>query len=93
MPTDGFTEQQKQEWVKWLEMFSPIAFLESFLRTSHGAISTCQYCAEEIRLDILEGGGVADWKTTDGDYGCPYSPETTADGTGSHLPEGVKRQA
>ena len=30
---------------------------------------------------------VPDWKTEDGDYGCGESPETCAEGTGSHMPE------
>lgn len=37
-------------------------------------------------LDIVEGGGVPDWRTDDGDYGCGDSPETNDEGTGGHYP-------
>lgn len=35
---------------------------------------------------IAEGGGIPDWRTADGDYGCDNSPDTSEDGTGGHMP-------
>jgi hypothetical protein len=35
------------------------------------------------------GGGVPDWSTEKGDFGCDESPYTHEDGTGGHMP--VKR--
>jgi hypothetical protein len=79
-------EKEKTQWVAWLAKYGADKFLESFLRNAHGAESTCTHCDAEIYLDLLEGGGVADWKTEDGDYGCYDSPDTTSEGCGSHIP-------
>lgn len=85
-----FTEEDKEAWVKWLQAYGLRRFLDSFMRTAHGAISHCVYCLEPIHLDLLEGGGVADWKTESGDYGCVKSPQTNEEGTGSHKAWGVE---
>lgn len=78
--------QEKREWVKWLESYGLDKFFDAFLANTQGAQSTCIHCREKIYLDIVEGGGVPDWKTEDGDYGCADSPETSEQGTGSHMP-------
>jgi hypothetical protein len=44
------------------------------------------YCKQSVYLDIAEGGGVPDWRTDGGDYGCVDSPDSTDDGTGGHFP-------
>lgn len=88
--TETFSEATKEKWVKWLEWYGARKFLDAFLRTAHGAESTCVQCGEPIFLDLLEGGGVADWKTEDGDYGCPDSPLNDEDGTGGHVARGTR---
>ena len=80
------TPDNRRQWLKWLEVYGADKFLEAFMQNAHGTESRCQYCHELIYLDLLEGGGVADWKTVDGDYGCYLSPDTCEEGTGSHLP-------
>lgn len=87
------TAENKEGWVKWLETFGARRFLDAFMETAHGAESLCVYCHEPIYLDLLEGGGVADWRTQDGDYGCGDSPDTTDEGTGSHKARGTKGEA
>ena len=84
------SEAEKQSWVKWLEGYGAINFLEAFLLNVEGAKSTCRHCGEKIYVDVMIGGGVADWSTEDGDFGCPDSPDTNDDGTGGHEP--VKRR-
>ena len=81
--------KEKREWIAWLKSYGPGKFYDAFVRTAQGAKSQCQYCHQDIFLDIVEGGGVADWKTEDGDYGCDRSPEATAEACGSHLPEKI----
>ena len=81
-------EKQKWQWVEWLNEYGADKFYEVFVKVAQGAESKCQYCNEPIYLDIVEGGGVTDWKLADGDYGCEKSPETCEEGTGSH--EAVK---
>jgi hypothetical protein len=56
-------------WVKWFEGYGARRFLESFLRNAHGAQSQCRYCSSAIYLDLLEGCGVADWRTVRGIMG------------------------
>lgn len=68
------------KWVKWLAEYGPEKFYDSFMRTAQDAQSECVSCGHFIYLDIREGGGVPDWRTTDGDYGCVDSL------TGSHSP-------
>ena len=84
------TKAQKASWVKWLNTYGTDKFLDSFLRTVEHAQSTCQYCKQHIYVDVLIGGGVPDWSTLDGDFGCFYSPDTTTKGTGGHMP--IKRK-
>lgn len=79
-----------EAWAKWIEGYGAEKFLESFLNHAQGAISVCVYCHEEIALDIIEGGGVADWGMN-GDYGCSESPDTSEEGTGGHKARGAKR--
>ena len=81
------TKADKDSWVKWLEHYGIDKFFDAFVRNAQDAQSTCVHCRESIYLDIVEGGGVPDWKTSDGDYGCIDSPETCEEGTGSHFPE------
>lgn len=79
-------EKEKASWLNWLKSYTPKKFLESFLRNVEGAQSTCQYCHEPIYVDVLIGGGVPDWSTAEGDFGCEKSPETCEEGVGSHMP-------
>lgn len=81
------TNKQKDEWVRWLDTYGSRNLLESFLRNVENAESTCVYCGQKIYVDVLIGGGVPDWSTKDGDFGCLYSPETTTEGTGGHMPK------
>jgi hypothetical protein len=80
------TTKAMREWVSWLTGYGLLKFCKAFVRNAQGAQSTCRHCHEHIYLDILEGGGVTDWKTKDGDYGCHESPDTCTEGTGSHMP-------
>ena len=84
------TEKERTEWVRWFETYGTRKFLDSFLHNVEGAESTCQYCNRPIYVDVLIGGGVPDWSTEDGDFGCERSPETTDEGTGGHMP--IKRR-
>ena len=84
------TPEEKQRWIAWLENYGIDKFFDAFLSNAQGAESICIYCDQPIYLDIVEGGGVPDWKTEDGDYGCIDSPETSEQGTGSHMPKGVQ---
>lgn len=76
--------------MKWLEGFGARRFLDAFLANAHDAESTCVRCGEPIYLDLLEGCGVADWRTHGGDYGCGGNVlERDADGVagvGGHTP-------
>lgn len=78
---------EKEKWVKWLEKYGAERFLDAFLQNVEGAESRCAYCGQPIYVDVLIGGGVADWSTEDGDFGCWRSPDTCDEGTGSHMPE------
>jgi hypothetical protein len=83
------TAEQKAAWVAWLATYGPDKFFDAFVATAQNAQSTCKHCGEPIYLDIVEGGGVPDWGSLDNhglDYGCPKSPDTTADATGGHVP-------
>lgn len=77
---------ERADWIRWLDFYGAGAFYDAFLRDAQGAESTCTQCGSLIYLDIREGGGIADWQTRRGDYGCNESPDTTEDGVGSHLP-------
>ena len=76
-------------WVSWLKKYGARKYLESFLHNVEGARGTCRHCHQEIFVDVLIGGGVPDWSTKDGDFGCDRSPETCSEGTGGHMP--IKR--
>lgn len=78
--------ESQEAWVKWLKGYSPKAFLKVFLDVAQDAEGTCVNCYEKIYLDIIEGGGVPDWRTSDGDYGCARSPDSTHEEQGSHTP-------
>lgn len=80
------TQEAKQQWLEWLDEHGAEDFLDAFLRDVEGAESTCIHCGEKIYVDVMIGGGVADWSTHDGDFGCPNSPETNDEGTGGHTP-------
>jgi len=77
----------KREWVKWVEWYGTERFLNHFLRNVEGAKGCCIQCKQDIYVDVLIGGGIADWSTEDGDFGCHNSPETTDEGMGGHMPE------
>ena len=85
-----YTKAQKQSWVDWLTGYGLLKFLNSFLHNVEGAQSTCRHCGETIYVDVMVGGGVPDWSTEDGDFGCPNSPDTNDEGTGGHMP--IKRK-
>jgi len=78
--------QDKRSWLKWLETYGADKFLDAFLESVEGAESTCVHCKEKIYVDVLIGGGVPDWSTESGDFGCDKSPDTSEDGTGGHVP-------
>jgi hypothetical protein len=78
--------KDKAAWVAWLQTYGADKFYAAFMANAQDAESRCVYCREPIYLDIREGGGVPDWRTDDGDYGCVESPDTCDEGTGSHTP-------
>jgi hypothetical protein len=80
------TKTAKQSWLKWLQMYTAEKFLDSFLANVENAEGTCTYCGEKIYVDVLVGGGVPDWSTECGDFGCGNSPDTTDEGCGGHMP-------
>ena len=79
-------EKSKRDWCAWLKSYGIKKFLNHFIVNAHGAEGACKNCQQKIYLDLLEGGGVADWKTKGGDYGCDQSPDTCPDGVGGHMP-------
>lgn len=76
----------REQWGKWLRGYGAEKFYDAFMENAQGARSQCIQCDKDIYLDIAEGGGVTDWRTADGDYGCFESPETSEEGTGPHMP-------
>ncbi len=74
--------KQGQSWTKWLERYGIERFYRSFIRNAQNAESVCVHCRQPIYLDIAEGGGVPDWCTAGGDYGCS---SRTGDND-SHMP-------
>lgn len=80
-------ENDVRDWCAWFKKYGVKKFAESLLANVQGAESICTLCGQQIYLDFFEGGGVGDWKTADGDYGCLESPETSEEGTGSHVPK------
>lgn len=85
-----YTKSQKQSWVSWLTNYGLMKFLNAFLSNVEGAESTCRHCHQKIYVDVMVGGGVPDWSTKDGDFGCHESPDTNDEGCGGHEP--VKRR-
>ncbi len=79
----------RRQWAQWLRGYTAEKLFDSILYNLQGAESECVYCHQPIYCDIVEGGGVPDWKLSDGDYGCDKSPETCEDGCGGHMPQGV----
>lgn len=77
---------KKKQWVKWLKSYGPDRFFDAFMHNVEGAQSVCSQCRQRIYVDISEGGGIADWSTEDGDFGCNKSPDTNDEGVGSHMP-------
>lgn len=82
-------KKAKRDWLLWFKSYGAEKFLKSFLWNVEGAQSVCRHCGETIYVDVLIGGGVPDWSTEDGDFGCIESPDTNSEGTGGHMP--VKR--
>jgi len=64
------TDKAKADWLTWLQSYGVDKFYDAFLRSAQGAQGSCVHCGMHIYLDIVEGGGVPDWKSEDGDYGC-----------------------
>jgi hypothetical protein len=84
------TKAEKRAWLKWLEGYGAPMFLEAFLRTVENVESECVYCHEKIYVDVLIGGGVPDWSTEDGDFGCVYNPDNSVnmdEGVCGHAPK------
>lgn len=79
-------DSTRESWAAWLLSYGADKFFDSFLKTAQGAESQCVNCHQPIYLDIVVGGGVPDWGTEDGDFGCGRSPDTNDEGTGSHVP-------
>lgn len=79
-----YKNEEIERWVRWLDNHGGRLFLEHFLNDAQNARGTCKFCSDYIYLDVIEGGGIADWRTSDGDYGCEMSPETSRDSLGSH---------
>lgn len=73
-------------WVKWLSHYGAGEFYQAFARIAQDAESTCIHCGKKIYLDIREGGGIPDWRTADGDYGCPVGPLANPDRNDDHRP-------
>lgn len=80
-------DEKRQEWVLWLFDYGPGKFYDAFVRTAQYARGLCEHCGESIYLDVVEGGGVPDWRDESGSYGCPDSPDNSDEGTGAHVPE------
>lgn len=86
MTTEKQAAESREQWVSWLAAYGLGEFYDAFIRSVQNAESVCVHCGEQIYCDIVEGGGVPDWRTSDGDYGCSYSPDTNDEGTGGHEP-------
>lgn len=79
------SDSERAAWVHWLATYGPAEFYDAFMQTAQDAESVCVHCRASIYLDIREGGGVPDWRTAEGDYGCDRSPDTIEEvGVGSH---------
>lgn len=80
-------KKSRAEWVAWLNRYGAAKFFDAFVEIAQDAQSTCVQCKLPIYLDIVEGGGVPDWHTEGGDYGCGRSPFSNSEGTGGHEPK------
>lgn len=80
------TKANKQQWLKWLEDYGTDKFLDAFLRTVENAESICIHCHQTIYVDVLIGGGIPDWSTEDGDFGCDEHPQSNEEGCYGHEP-------
>ena len=69
-------QKTRREWCEWLKGFTNTQLFDAIMRNCQGAESTCQHCGEKIYFDIIEGGGIPDWGTKYGNYGCSAAPET-----------------
>ena len=76
------TQNPQADWLTWLSEYGASRFLDSFLKNVEGAESRCLYCCEYIYVDLLTGGGVANWSTKEGDFGCNHPNSFD----GSHMP-------
>lgn len=85
-PNNDTPNPTRDAWVSWLLNYGPGKFYDAFMQTAQDAESECRNCGDRIYLDIAEGGGVPDWRTEDGDYGCCDSPDNTDESTGGHVP-------
>lgn len=83
-------DRARKDWPAWLLKYGAAEFFDAFMRNAQGAEGRCVHCDQRIYLDIAEGGGVPDWRTADGDYGCSESPDTCEDGCGSHIPRRIQ---
>jgi hypothetical protein len=81
-------QDARRQWAAWLMAYGAARLFDSMMQTVQGARSVCVFCGQSIECDIVEGGGVPDWKTHEGDYGCSNSPDTTEEGSGGHAPTG-----
>lgn len=92
MATRKLKEQDRVNWTRWLKTYGAGRFYDVFVEMAQDARGTCRNCKKAIYLDIIEGGGVPDWRTRDGDYGCEKSPDNDGfldsdeNGVGSHEP-------
>ncbi len=78
-------QAEREDWTQWLKTYGAGKFYDAFMSIAQNAEGTCVHCDQPIYLDIREGGGIPDWRTLDGDYGCNNSPENDEDGCGGHL--------
>lgn len=56
-------------------------------------IATCLWCRQRLVDGKKESGFTGegpDYMTSDGDFGCDPSPDTTKDGVGAHTPNEFK---
>lgn len=84
---DPSEEEFEDAWVRWLKGYGAKDFIKALIDRVQDVQSTCIYCDRAIYLDVIEGGGIPDWRTYEGDYGCDASPETTSESSGSHEPQ------
>ena len=81
----------REDWLVWVRRPGMAEALFDWCQSNlEGVTATCVHCRATITLDAGTGtGGVFDWHTHGGDYGCDSSPESGPDGCGGHTPGGV----